>query len=100
MKSWVKYIYLFACCTVMLSSCILEEEVLDAADSCETTVELTLSYSDGSPMSRDVSPDDDENLDYTTVEQKASFVQLLCQTSHHSPYSHRYTKPYRSSRGQ
>ena len=75
MKSWLKYIYLFACCTVMLSSCILEEEVLDAADSCETTVELTLSYSDGSPMSRDVSPDDDDNLDYTTVEQKALILE-------------------------
>lgn len=73
MKSWLKYICLFACCTAMLSSCVLEEEVLDAADSCETTVELTLSFSDDSPMSRDVSPNDDgtiPGLDNTTDAQK------------------------------
>lgn len=73
MKSWLKYICLFACCMPMLSSCVLDEEVLDVAESCQATVELTLSYSDDSPMSRDVSPNDDGSipgLDYTTLEQK------------------------------
>lgn len=74
MKSWLKYICLFACCMPMLSSCVLDEEVLDVAESCQATVELTLSYSDDSPMSRDVSPDDEDGsipgLDNTTPEQK------------------------------
>ena len=73
MKSWLKYICLFACCMPMLSSCVLDEEVVDVAESCQATVELTLSYSDDSPMSRDVSPNDDgsiPSLDYTTLEQK------------------------------
>lgn len=74
MKSWLKYICLFACCMPMLSSCVLDEEVLDVAESCQATVELTLSYSDDSPMSRDVSPDDKDGsipgLDTTTPEQK------------------------------
>lgn len=70
MKSWLKYICLFACCMPMLSSCVLDEEVLDVAESCQASVELTLSYSDDSPMSRDVSPDDEDGLDDTTPEQK------------------------------
>ena len=73
MKSWLKYICLFACCMPMLSSCVLDEEVVDVAESCQATVELTLSYSDDSPMSRDVSPNDDgsiPSLDNTTLEQK------------------------------
>ena len=73
MKSWLIYICLFACCMPMLSSCVLDEEVVDVAESCQATVELTLSYSADRPMSRDVSPNDDgsiPSLDNTTLEQK------------------------------
>lgn len=67
MKSWFKYICLFAGCVLSLPSCIYDE-VIDA-DTTETSVELTLSYAQD-PMSRDVGSKDDE-LDYTTETQCA-----------------------------
>ena len=67
MKSWFKYICLFAGCVLSLPSCIYDE-VIDA-DTTETSVELTLSYAQD-PMSRDVGSKDDES-DYTTETQCA-----------------------------
>ena len=68
MKKWFLHICLFAGCVLSLSSCILDE-VMDA-DTIETSVELTLSYAGGEPISRDVSSRDDEDgLDYTTEAQ-------------------------------
>ena len=68
MKKWFLHICLFAGCVLSLSSCILDE-VVDT-DTIETSVELTLSYAGGEPISRDVSSRDDEDgLDYTTEAQ-------------------------------
>ena len=67
MKSWFKYICLFAGCVLSLPSCIYDE-VIDA-DTTQTSVELTLSYAQD-PMSRDVGSKDDES-DYTTETQCA-----------------------------
>lgn len=67
MKSWFKYICLFAGCVLSLPSCTYDEQI--DADTTETFVELTLSYAQD-PMSRDVGSKDDE-LDYTTETQCA-----------------------------
>lgn len=70
MKSWLTYICLFAGCIMTIPSCT-NEEVIDV-DTNKTSVELTLSYAGGGPMSRDVgSKDDADGLDYTTEEQCA-----------------------------
>ena len=67
MKSWFKYICLFAGCVLLLPSCTYDE--LIDADTTETSVELTLSYAQD-PISRDVGSKNDE-LDYTTETQCA-----------------------------
>lgn len=67
MKSWFKYICLFAGCVLSLPSCTYDEQI--DADTTETFVELTLSYAQD-PMSRDVGSKDD-GLDYTTETQCA-----------------------------
>lgn len=68
MKSWFLHICLFAGCVLSLPSCT-HDEVMDA-DTIETSVELTLSYAGGEPISRDVdSRDDEDGLDYTTEAQ-------------------------------
>jgi hypothetical protein len=67
MKSWFKYICLFAGCVLSLPSCTYDEQI--DADTTETFVELTLSYAQD-PMSRDVGSKNDE-LDYTTETQCA-----------------------------
>lgn len=67
MKSWFKYICLFAGCVLSLPSCNYDE--LIDADTTETSVELTLSYAQD-PISRDVGSKNDE-LDYTTETQCA-----------------------------
>ncbi len=68
MKSWFLHICLFAGCVLSLPSCT-HDEVMDT-DSIETSVELTLSYASGEPISRDVaSREDEDGLDYTTEAQ-------------------------------
>ena len=67
MKSWFKYICLFAGCVLSLPSCTYDEQI--DADTTEAFVELTLSYAQD-PMSRDVGSKNDE-LDYTTETQCA-----------------------------
>ena len=67
MKSWFKYICLFAGCVLSLPSCTYDE--LIDADTTETSVELTLSYAQD-PISRDVGSKNDES-DYTTETQCA-----------------------------
>lgn len=67
MKSWFKYICLFAGCVLSLPSCTYDEQI--DADTTETFVELTLSYAQD-PISRDVGSKNDE-LDYTTETQCA-----------------------------